>query len=154
MKFFILAILIGSFVGIALLGSAAVSCTPAAGPHCCLADAISGADCPANDPVAFINFHFDFLKDYSKAVLGHAPLSSALLAALLFLLAIKMRITSGKEAGALAVSRNSADRRKTKGASPLKRSIARWLALHEIRDPHAPVRAHDLPTAPRSGFAW
>lgn len=154
MKSFIFAILIGSFAGIALFGFAAASCAPGVGPHCCVADAISESDCPANDPVAFINFHLDVLKTFSKAVLGYAPLSSAFLASLLFLLAAKMRIASDKEARALAVSHNPFDRRITKSASPLERSIARWLALREIRDPHALAWAHDFPTAPRFGSAW
>lgn len=52
-------------LGVAVFGFIGIACGGETNWYCCVADFLL-ANCSHNDPVSYINFHFDFLKQTSE----------------------------------------------------------------------------------------
>lgn len=131
MKSVFTAVVIGSFLSIAIFGVFAMNHGGEHNHGCIAATAQGVADCPNQaNPFAFLTFHFDAFKSFSTATVG-SPLTSALLIslALIFIsfLALFFRDT------AQVFSRLQAHQRKRQESFgfPFRLQLNHWLALHE-----------------------
>ncbi len=122
MKSLFTIFLITSFVAVAVFGFMAMKSEHHAG---CIAATTQEMGCPGqNDPLVYLNFHFDAFKNFSTATLGNAL--SLLLS---FLLAVATAFQKGFTPKRFAYSKY---RRLDSSNVFSQDQFTHWLALHEI----------------------
>lgn len=131
MKFLITAIVILSFLGIAVFGVFAMNHGGEHGYGCIAATAQGVARCPNQaDPLAFLTFHIDAFKSFSTAIVG-SSLASMLLVALALVLVSSLAWFFRNTIPAFSSLQAYRRKQRESFALPSERQLIRWLALHE-----------------------
>jgi hypothetical protein len=122
-----------SFVSVAVFGFLGISFM---NDHhaACIVSTSSGAACPGDSPISFINFHLNALKNFSTAVFSGNLFAGLLFLALALLFVRLGWLTASSSARAVAIPRyfgQPIDR----FSAPLKFQLVSWLSLLEFSPP-------------------
>ena len=125
----IIYILISSLLLLAVFGFVGMLMQMGNGHGGCLAVQVRGFNCP-NNPIAFLNFHAEALKIFSTAVFSYSFNSLFIFFSLLTFFSVLFfrQIFQAEQKRTRVLVKK---KETSFASSPLRRSISRWLSIHE-----------------------